>query len=365
MKVLHVTVDLDGGGVDKLLYDYCTRMMPDFHFDFAVTAKSQGLLEQPLERLGCKIYHVSTMHENMRLYVRQLERIIQGGNYDVIHVHTGYRGMLALKIAKRAGVPVRIAHAHICAIPETYRQKLLRLVATKITVHEATDLFACGKDAATWMWGKRAAQNGVRIMPNAIDVAAFQFDSDIRQSVRERFNLTNKLVVGNVARFAPQKNHLFLLNIFEELVKRRKDAILMLVGGGELRPVIEEKVNQLGLSDKVMFLGVRNDVPYLLNAMDVFLLPSLYEGLPVTLVEVQANGLAAVVSDTVTDEIQFAPNYKVVSIKKTPTEWCDEILKLSFRRNENLEAVVNNYGIDMAAGKQKQWYLQRVKQLVC
>lgn len=360
MKILQITVDLDGGGVDRLLYDYCSRMMPDFHFDFVVTAKSRGLLEQPLEDLGCKIYHIATIHENMKLYIQQLYDIMLHGNYDIVHVHTGYRGILALAIARKAGIPVRIAHAHICSVPETLFQKLVRVVATWIAMREATDLFACGRDAAIWMWGKRAAQNRTLIVPNAIDVSAFQFDSGVRQELREQLGLNERLVVGNVARLAPQKNHLFLLEVFSELIKRRKDAVLMLIGGGELRAELEMKVKQMGLSDNVLFLGVRSDVSRLLNAMDVFLLPSLYEGLPVTLVEVQANGLPAVVSDTVTSEIQLAPNYKVISVEKTPSEWCDEILGLDLERNADLEAVVDRYGIDAAAKRLKHWYLQRV-----
>lgn len=363
MKILQITADLDGGGVDRLLYDYCTRMIPECQFDFVVTSKCRGMLEEPLEALGCKVFHVETIRGDFRKRRRQIEEILNKGDYDVVHDHMGYRGVFSLEAAKRRGVPVRVAHSHISAIPETALERFARLITTRLTKHAATDLFACGEAAANWMWGRNAVDNGVRIMPNAIDVGAFAFKSDVRAKLRKSLGLDGKYVIGNIARFSQQKNHQFLISVFEEVAKCRADAMLILVGGGELRSTIENEVRERGLSDKVLFLGVRNDVPDLLNVMDLFLLPSLYEGLPVTLVEVQANGLAAVVSDAVTQEVALSDNYRIISLRKNEKEWCSEILQTGLERSENVENVVLRYDINNAAASQKCWYMQRLNQL--
>lgn len=363
MKVLHITVDLDGGGVDRLLYDYCSRMIPDHRFDFVVTSSSRGILEAPLEALGCRVFHLPTIRGDLRSRMSRLRSILIEGNYDAVHDHTGYRGLFTLALAQRMKIPCRIAHSHICNIPESPFQHFTRLVATRISKHFATDLFACGKDAAKWMWGADAARGIVKIMPNAINLTEFQFDSSIREEMRRQLKIDDKLVIGNIARFSFQKNHSFLIDVFYEITKGNDDAILLLIGGGELCPEIKKKVESIGLGEKVLFLGVRKDVPQLLNAMDIFLMPSLYEGLPVTLVEVQANGLPAIVSDSITDEILLESNCKSIALSKTTHEWASEVLNMRTERNADASLVEGKYDIDVAANNLSRWYFTRICQL--
>ncbi|MDA8227764.1 MAG: glycosyltransferase family 1 protein [Desulfitobacterium hafniense] len=358
MKILEITSELDGGGVDRLLYDYCSRMIPDIQFDFVVTSKTEGMLEQPLKELGCNVFHIYQIRENRTLYKGQLQEILKNGNYDVVHDHGGYKAIFSMYYAKKFGVKGRIAHSHIAFIPEKTSRKLERKILTPITASLATNLYACGIDAAKWMWGEKKYDSGkVHIMVNAIDYPKFQFSEEKRADIRERLGLQGKLVVGNVARFSYQKNHEFIVSVFDELVELDDNSILLLIGRGELYDDVVKQVENLGLSDKVVFLGIRDDVHEILNAMDVFLLPSRYEGLPVTLVEVQANGLPVLVSTAVTNESKIADNYFQMSLEESPRAWAKTIIKLSNQKNTADDNVKSKSDINVLAIEQEYLYM--------
>lgn len=213
----------------------------------------------------------------------------------------------------------------------------------------STALSACGKDAAIWMWGKKAYNNGnVHIMTNAIDTKRFEYSAEKRNEIRAELGLEGKFVIGNVARLSYQKNHEFLIEVFAEIRKVRDDAFLMLVGRGELEEEIRNQVACSGLSDSVLFMGARDDVPDLLNAMDVFVLPSSFEGLPVALVETQSNGLPTYASDSITKEIAISDCISYLPLEKKC--WANAILKMKLqpaRRREEYSKVVLDAGYDI------------------
>ena len=356
MRILEITSDLDGGGVDRLLYDYCSRMTDDIRFDFVVTSKTEGILEKPLRELGCNVYRLPQIREGLKKHNEQLKKILTENHYDAIHDHSGYKAWCNLRVAKKCGVVARIAHSHQAFMAETTKQKIMRVLSTPITKLYATELFACGNDAAKWMWGKRAFKNGkVYIMKNAINAKKFDFSPQKRESIRSEYNISDKFVIGNVARFSYQKNHELLINIFAEVKKIRTDAILMLIGRGELEDTVKAQVEELGLSDSVMFMGVRNDVPDLTNAMDVFALPSRFEGLPVTLVEIQANGLPAVISDNVTKEMAISKDFSFIPLNKSAEVWANAIVEKS--RSESKNLIENTiYDLNVATSELKSKY---------
>ena len=321
MRVLEITSELDGGGVDRLLYDYCSRLADIIHFDFVVTSKFKGILEEPLEDLGFSIYHISQLRDSYKEHCEQLNNIMKKNHYDIVHDHSGYKAAPNLKIAKKNGVKGRIAHAHIAFVPETKKQMLKRIMATPLTKMEATELFACGIDAGKWMWGSSTDY----IMKNAIDTNRFLFNIEKRNALRKYYNVEDRFIIGNVARMSYQKNHEYLVHVFHELKKIKSNAFLVLVGQGELEEDIKRQVVDLGLASDVLFMGVRNDVPDLLNMFDVFVLPSRYEGLPVSLVEVQANGLPAFVSSAVTKEIAVSDFIHYFDLIDGPAEWAKRI----------------------------------------
>ena len=362
MRILEITSDLDGGGVDRLLYDYCSRMTNDIQFDFVVTSKTEGILEKPLKELGCNIYRISQIREGLKKHNNQLKKILTDNHYDVIHDHSGYKAWCNLRVAKRCGVVSRIAHSHQAFMAETTKQKIMRILSTPITKMYSTELFACGNDAAKWMWGKKAFNDGkVYIMKNAIHSEKFNFSPEKRERIRSEYNLTDKFVVGNVARFSYQKNHEFLINIFAQVKKIRTDAVLMLIGRGELEDTVKAQVEELGLQDSVIFMGVRNDVPDLVNAMDVFALPSRFEGLPVTLVEIQANGLPAVVSDNVTKEMTLSNDFAFIPLTQSTLVWAKAISEI--QRNESRNLIKNTiYDLNIATNELRSKYLTIVQE---
>jgi len=355
IKVLEISADLDGGGVDRLLYDYCSRMADRIQFDFIVSSKYEGILEQPLKNLGCKIFHVAEMRKNLRLYLQQLDKIFREGKYDIVHSHVGYKSFFVLRYAKKYGVKVRIAHSHIAYLPETKEEQYERLISASLTKYLATDLFACGRDAAKWMWHKVCY-----VMNNAINTKSFVFSQEKRDDLRNELGIGNKFVVGNVGRLSYQKNHEFLIMVFSEVKKMREESVLLLVGRGELEGDVKVQVKSLGLEKDVIFLGVRNDVHDLLNAMDVFVLPSRFEGLPVVMVEVQANGLPIVASNTITDEIKLADNVYYMPLSESPVAWAQHIIACDGKRIRNgVDILVQNgYDIDVEAKKMQKKYLE-------
>lgn len=360
MKVLEITSELDGGGVDRLLYNYCSRMNDDLQFDFIVTSKTEGILEQPLKDLGCNIYHIAQLRENFKEHTEQVKKLLEENHYDIVHDHSGYKAWCNLKVAKKSGVPVRIAHSHTSYTYESILQKALRKISTLITKIYATELFACGNNASKWMWGKQS--NNVYIMKNAVNSEDFEFSQKTRDSLREKFDLTGKFVIGHVGRLSYEKNHDFLIDVFSEVKKIKQNAVLMLIGRGDMQEAIQQKINELNLNDSVLLMGVRNDVPDLLNIMDVFVFPSKFEGLPVTLVEIQANGLPAVISDNVTKEMALSDDFTFLSLDKTALDWANIIVDKS--RNESANLIKNtDYDLNVATQKLKSKYFSMCKEL--
>lgn len=337
IKVLHTIPAMDGGGADRILYDYTIRLLDEFQFDFIVHTDFEGILEKDLVARGCNVYHVPPLRKDKKEYKKRIDEIVKNGNYDIIHVSQGYKGAYFLHYAKKHGVKVRIAHSHMAYIPENLKTSIIRRLATLYTKNNATHLFACGNDAGKWMWGERTFKKGnVHIMTNAIQAESFSFSREKRESIRRELGIEEKFVIGNVARFSYQKNHEFLIKIFAEVKKLRDDAVLMLIGRGELEDDVRKQVSELGLEDSVIFMGVRNDVPDLLNAMDVFALPSRFEGLPVTLIEIQANGLPAVISDAVTKEMAFSDDFSFLSLSQSAAAWAEVIIKKARTDSKNL-----------------------------
>ena len=357
VSVLHISPALHDGGVDKLLFDYCVRMPQDIEFGFAVSAKEEGMIESRLCRMGYEVTHIETISDHPLVRYRQLRNLMRHGKYNIVHDHTGYRSVLSMLAAWREGVPCRIAHAHIAGIPENRLDTIVRLACTVVVKKLATNLFACGEDASRWMWGK--PKNGfekVKIVRNAIQMNDYRFSAASRSRKRSELGLGERFVIGNVARLSRQKNQSRLLQIFGKIVKLDSDAVLLLVGSGEDSEHLKEQAKTLGLVDNVMFLGARSDVPELLSALDVFVLPSLYEGLPVVLIEAEANGLPLVVSDTVSREGQLADRCVPISLDASDEVWARSIFDAQRGCSGEIIERLGEYDIDCASTDLAKWY---------
>lgn len=365
MRILEVCVDLDGGGIDRYLLNYCSRI-PEIQFDFAVVDNKIGILEPQLEALGCHIYRVPRQSHGLKANYNAIKQILTQNTYDAVHVHLGYRGAVALWCAKRCGVKVRIVHAHIAAEPESKKQRFIRKAFTVLVKKLATHLAACGVDAAKWVWGEETYAKGkVTIHNNAIETAKYAYSEEARAAVRADLGIgADTLVVGHVGRLCAQKNQLRLLDIFGEIHRLHPDAVLLLVGRGELDEPIRQKAEKMGLTDAVRLLGVRDDVPHLLSAFDTFVFPSTHEGLPFTLIETQCNGLPAISADTVTPLVKLGEDVAFLSLSQSDTVWAQAALAAAERCHDldGARRVADaGYDIQREAARLRDYYANAIK----
>lgn len=276
-------------------------------------------LKKEMELHRDQNFVLSYRNRNPLKYFIHLVKLIKKGRYQIVHVHGG-SCILAVEMlaAKLAGVKIRISHSHNTASDFSAVNNILR----PIFMRSYTDGFACGKEAGEWMFSGRQFD----IIYNGIDLEKFAFDQEVRDEFRRQQGLENQFVVGHIGRFNIQKNHKKLISIYEELSKTRKDAILILIGDGELKEEIETAVKEKNLN--VRFIGLTDEIPQWLQAMDIMLLPSLFEGLPVTAVEAQAAGLPCVLSNTISPMTKITDLVHFVELEASDVHWTEEILKI-------------------------------------
>lgn len=296
MRVLIVNTASSGySGITSVIFRYAERTSPAVRYDFVLAGRVEPFIPARIAALGGRMLlpPVSRL-SNPIGYVRWLADRIREGRYDAVHVH-GNSGTMFFDVhaAKRAGAPVRIAHCHSSSCKYVLAHRLLKGRLCR----EMTVGVACSDAAEAWLFSGR---DGVVWLPNGIEPEPFRFSPAVRSETRAALGLSGCFVVGHVGHFEREKNHAFLLKAFSHLAAERADARLLLVGDGSLRPEIESAAASLGLSGRVVFTGRRADTAALYQAMDVFAMPSLYEGLPVTLIEAQAAGLPCIASDRIT-----------------------------------------------------------------
>jgi glycosyltransferase involved in cell wall biosynthesis len=356
IRVLHILSTLHVGGVENLLLNYYKAMDREkYHFDFIVHGEKKGAIEPFFEKMNSKVFHIPPKHESFFRNLKSMRDIIKNGNYSVVHVHQGVMSVFPLFFAKKSGVSIRIAHSHIAFKEESIFSKLINKFLILFLKKFSTHWFACGIDAGKSLWGKDAVQQGkVYIMKNAIDIEKFKFNKKIRNEIREELGIEGKFVIGHIGRFTYQKNHEFLIRIFKEVYDKKKNTVLLLIGKGELEDDVKRQIQDLGLTEEVKFLGFRSDVSSLYQAMDIFILPSRYEGLPVVLVETQSAGIKSIVSDTITKEVQFTNLIDYISLQKLPKFWANKVLNNYGeyeRKNISQEIINSGYDIKKEAKK--------------
>ncbi len=286
------------------------------HVDFAATGSINESLRREIEKMGCSVYMLGERLKDPAGYLFRLMKLVRKGGYNEVHAH-GNSCTLAIEMlaALLGGAKVRIAHSHNTYCKFMKAHKLLRLPFDMLYTHA----FACGEEAGKWLFRKKP----FKVIRNAIDSRKYSFDPGVRKAVRTKLGLRNELVLGSVANMNSQKNHAFMIDAFAELRKVRSDVKLVLVGDGALKGKIKEQIRQLGIENDVVMLGTRTDVPQLLQAFDVMLLPSVFEGFPRVLVEWQCAGLRAVVSDTVTRDADLTGLVTYLPIDRGTASWVD------------------------------------------
>ncbi len=345
IRVLHVVTFMGRGGLETMLMNYYRSIdRTKVQFDFLVHRDFRADYDDEIESLGGKIHRIPRLVPWSFKYRNALNNFFKTHpEYKIVHVHQDCLSSIICKSAKKNGVPVRIAHSHNNNQDKNLKY-LIKLFYRHFIPKYATKLMSCSNEAGRWMFG----DHDFIILPNAIDTHKFAFSDETAKKIRSEHSIDNKtLVLGHVGRFEPQKNHDFLIDIFYE-VQKSVPAKLMLVGDGYLRKSIEEKVNSLGICDKLIFTGVQNNVHELLQAMDVFIFPSLYEGFGISVIEAQSVGLPCIISDTISRECSVTDLVERLSLNDSPETWRNAILKQANKMRIDRSTDIKNCGFDIA-----------------
>ena len=350
-----------GGGVESVVMNYYRNIDRNkVQFDFICDEDSKYIPKEEIEKLGGKIILIPPYQKPFK-YHKELKRVLKEGKYKIVHSHISTMSFFSLWAAKSAKVPIRIAHAHSTTNKQEKKKNIMKQVLRPFSKVFANRYFCCSELAGRWLFGNEAYDKGkVYLVNNAIDVDKFKYNEKVRKAKRKELNIKDKdLVIGHIGRFVKQKNHEFLIDIFNEIHKQNKNAILLLAGDGPLKEAIQNKVKKLNLGENVKFLGQRNDANELYQAMDVFVLPSLYEGLPVVGVEAQASGLPCFFSTDMTKETKVLDSTKFISLTHTSKYWADKILNeiKSFKRQDTIKEITdNNFNIKKETEKLENYY---------
>ena len=345
IRILHIVTHMNRGGLETMIMNYYRHIdRSKIQFDFLVHRSNMADYDEEILSMGGKIYRLSPLNPLDPRYLRSLDTFFaEHKEYRIVHCHLDCMAGIPLKYAKKHGVPVRIAHSHSSSQTKDAKY-ILKLFYKRNIVKYANRLFACGDDAGKWMFGT----DDFTVLNNAIDAASYSYCAETAQSVRAGFGIPDHaLIVGHVGRFCPPKNHVFIIQIFAEILKKRSDAVLLLVGEGELRAETERQAEELGVRQSVIFAGLRSDVPELLQAMDVFLFPSLYEGLPLSMVEAQAAGLPCLISDKVPIECKKTDLVQQISLEESPEVWANAVLSAADTQRKNTLEDIRRSGFDV------------------
>ena len=365
LRVLHSVSNMARAGIETMLMNYYREMdRSQIQFDFLANKPVPGEYDGEIRDMGGRVFvspGLNPLHfPRYRGFVAGL--LQSNPEIKIVHAHNEAMGYYALKSAKDAGIRVRIAHAHNTKIIRDYKYPL-KMVCKQLLPGAATDYWSCGRDAGIYYYGEKRWNASGFTLHNAIDVSRFAFRQEEREALRKRHGLENCCVIGHVGRFNLQKNHSRLLDIFAEIAKTVPEARLALIGVGELEQSAKEKARSLGIQDKTLFLGQMSDVSKWYKAMDCFVLPSLFEGLPVVGIEAQAAGLPCVFSDRVTDEVLFSPGARRVPLRAEDAEWAREIMtaiRAEKDRTQGMEIVRKaGYDIHTEARKLQEIYLEK------
>ena len=344
-----------------MLMNYYRHMDREkIQFDFLEHRRDRAAYDDEIESLGGRIFRLPRLNPLSSDYFHALNAFFAAHpEYRIVHSHLDCMSAYPLCAAKNAKVPVRIAHAHSTSQDRNWKL-VFKLISKKLISLYTTDLFACSADAGEWMFGTK----DVHILPNAIDIERYAFNLLIRNQTKKALGLDDAFVIGHVGRFSAVKNHSFLTDVFAQIKRQEPNSKLLLVGAGSEMQAVQQKVKALGLGADVIFTGVRNDVANLMQAMDVFVFPSLYEGLGIVLIEAQAAGLPCVVSDTIPREAYLTDLITAEKLSSSVEKWAEKILKKrDFPRTDRRDEIAaHGFDITTEAVKLQEFYINAYEQ---
>ncbi|MBE6922630.1 MAG: glycosyltransferase family 1 protein [Ruminococcaceae bacterium] len=323
---LQIAAKLYIGGAEKVARDIGLYPAPEeYETHYVVFGDAVGEYEQQLLDRGCKVFHVPSPGESYRAYLKTLRELMEEYSYTAVHAHTMFNAGWVMWQAKRMGVPVRVAHSHSALDTQGgWKTKIYENLMRGLILSCATDLVACGEKAGIRLFGERTYRKRAKLILNGIDVCAFRFDDVARKAIRTRYDLADSFVIGHVGHLAGVKNQAYLLELMPGILTKKPNAKLLLLGEGPDRPMLEKKIADLGLEKAVIMTGNVMNVADYLSAMDVFAFPSLYEGMPLSIIEVQANGLPCVLSTGVPRDVYLTDLIRPLALED-PESWIQTI----------------------------------------
>jgi len=359
IKIAYITKNLAANGITNVIMNYGMRIGKD-KFELTIIAGNpvESIYEYKLKQEGIKIVKLPPKKKNPLSYYREMWKELKN-NYQIVHIHcNSATNVVELMMAKLVGIKVRIIHSHNVTCDHALIHQIFQPILKRLYTHG----FACSDAAGKWMFG----DSPYEVLPNAFETEKFAFDESSRNTVRKSLNITDKFVIGDVARFNDQKNHEYLLQIFEEVASKRDNAVLLLVGNGPNLDKIKQKIEEHPYRDRIIYYGITDNVTELYCAMDAFVLPTKYEGLGIVFVEAQINGLPVITSDRVPREVDIVGNTQFLPLEKNPEKWAKQILDVptNFNRKafyeQNVDAI-SAYDIKKAVHRLEDYYRRAIK----
>lgn len=351
IRVLHVLTRFELGGIPNFIMNIYRSLNHEVvQFDFVVFAKEKCSYDDELLASGSRIFYIPKYNGHNFFKVRKAWTSFlkeHRNEYRILHSHVRSSAFIFLPLAKKNGL-VTIEHSHSTNSGGNLFSRLFKKVCQFPLRYQANYLFACSNLAGQWLYGRNVLKKkNYRLIPNGIDVDSFKYKKDIRERLRKELGIhDSEFVVGHNGRFHEAKNHMMLLDIFKIIHSKNPNSTLLLVGGGDLMPVISKRIEELGIKDNVIITGMVSDYAQYYNVMDVFVFPSKWEGLPISVVEAQTTGLKCFISNKITNEVCLTDLVERLPIDKGPCIWADVVLKSVFNRKD-VTAQIINAGFDI------------------
>ena len=362
IRVAQIMGKLLAGGLESVIYNYYRHINHGkIQFDFYFDADSDFPFPSELLTMGARCFEIPP-YQKLPQYLSALRKHFRENSYPIVHANLNTISVFPLFAAWMEKVPVRIAHSHSTASRKEGKRVILKYLLRPFAGGFPTDYLACSEHAGRWLFGNKRFDTGeVLVLNNAIDLERFQYREEVRNAVRKELGLENCFVVGHVGRFMTQKNHAFLIDIFTEVVKREENARLLLVGDGENRQRIEEKLHRMGLYEKTIFTGKVTDTEKYYQAMDVFCFPSLFEGLGMVTIEAQAAGVPVAASEQVPKEAAVSELFTYTLLSDSPEVWAEKLLAIRTKHGMDCiaELRANGFDIRTEAAMLERFYLER------
>ncbi|MCC5895586.1 MAG: glycosyltransferase family 1 protein [Alkalibacterium sp.] len=359
VRIAHVLGKMNGAGVEATVMNYYRHIdKTKIQFDFIVDNDSTLIPYDEIQALGGRVYIVPP-YQQLFKYNQELIAIFKNNNYKIVHSHINALSVFPMKAAKKAGVPIRIAHSHSTSAPGEIKKNIVKNILRPFSRAYPTHYCSCSKGAGEWLFGKNIRHiKHLNVVNNGIEINKFLFDKHEREILRNELGLTDKFVIGHTGRLCFQKNQEFLINLLSGILNDIPNAVLLLIGNGQEQERLIKLAVALDVSEHIIFLGNKTDVHRYYNAMDVFAFPSRYEGFGVSAIEAQASGMPVILSNNVPVEACLTERCVVLSIDKGVTPWIDSIVQLKENVDRTFDMNFQDYDISVNAEALNEYYFR-------